>query len=89
MADKRVLITGTMGCLGAWVLRHLVDAETDIQRDGRAPVSIGGREVVVGRRFIEDLDGQDILVADPRPLDQILGNVDLRQIETEADACLN
>lgn len=40
------------------VLRHLSDATADIERDGQAPVSIGGREIIVGRRFIEDLDGQ-------------------------------
>lgn len=25
MAEERFLVTGTMGCIGAWVLRHLVD----------------------------------------------------------------
>ncbi|MEM6826072.1 MAG: NAD(P)-dependent oxidoreductase [Pseudomonadota bacterium] len=30
MAEKKVLITGTMGCIGAWVLRHLIDDGTPL-----------------------------------------------------------
>lgn len=30
MAGRRVLVTGTMGCIGAWVLRHLVDDGIDV-----------------------------------------------------------
>lgn len=42
MTDKTVLVTGTMGCLGAWVLRHLVDdgvsvVATDLSDDWVRP----------------------------------------------------
>ena len=30
MADRKILVTGTMGCLGAWVLRHLIDDGTPL-----------------------------------------------------------
>lgn len=47
--DRTYLVTGAMGCLGAWVLRHLVDAgkrvvATDLSSDPVRPRLVMGEE---------------------------------------------
>ncbi|MEM8802284.1 MAG: KR domain-containing protein, partial [Pseudomonadota bacterium] len=48
MADKTFLVTGAMGCIGAWVLRHLLD------RGQRAIASDLGTEPVRPRLLMSE-----------------------------------
>lgn len=44
----------------AHIRQHLVGAVDAIERDGHAPVSLGGSEFVVSRQFLDDIDGHTL-----------------------------
>lgn len=43
------------------VRRHLGDAVDEIEREGRAEVSLGGRDLAIGRDFLDDIERWDLL----------------------------
>ena len=73
MSDKTYLLTGSMGCIGAWVLRHLVDRgerviATDVSTDPVRPgLLLNGEELdTIDWRQLDVTDTQAVvnMVAD-------------------------
>ena len=72
LPEVRAVATIGAPCSPDHVVHLFTDREADIERDGEAEVSIGGRPFRIRRQFLEDLDSHDTMAERIGALDRPL-----------------
>lgn len=79
MTDKTYLLTGSMGCIGSWVLRHLVDRgdrviATDLSTDPVRPGLLLSQDELAG------IDWRQLDVTDTKAVSDLVGDEGITHI---------